>query len=700
MHKVIAGILIVCASTFMTTVSAASVSWQSSTSNAPWVDKGKIESTTWDNDNSSYISVDEKTTYQEFDGHGGCINEVGWRALTLLSESLRDSVLKMIFDSTDGCNFSNCRMPLGANDYSFKPGYSLNETKNDYEMKNFTIDNDKKYLIPFAKAGMKYQPNLKVWGSPWSPPTWLKTSGNSLTNGSIKSDDQSFTAYALYFAKAVQAFQKEGLHYFMVAPQNEPFWGGGSYPVCQWEGSQMRDFIKKFLGPRFKQDDVNAEIWLGTLNSSDDAGSRVMTSDVFGDSVAYSYCSGAGYQYYTENFSKVHTKYPDKRMMETETQCGGDINGKVLAANDWGYAEDNDNVMRIYYNGGANAFMQWNIVLAQEGRNWGNWSQNGMVTIDTTNKKVTFNPQFYQVRHYKYVKPGAFRVATSGNYTTVVAFRNPDGENVLLVTNTGAEREVAINFNGQKIKPKLPAHSFNTFRVAGTPLPVVSPFTKIEAEKFDVQSGTLIRPCSDGGDAVTFIHNNDWTKYHNIDFGAGAKSFEARVSGSTGGTIEIHLDSCNGPASGACTVPATAAWSTVSGDVAGVKGKHKLYLKFKGTGTGTLFSVNWVNFVAGEVGTADFAQKSGKITTSMKLLSNSGAIQTLQIQCSKNMMTGKMELQLFDLNGRMVSKLFSGRISTTELTFPINVSEICQGAYLVKLSFNGSSLLTKRITLQ
>ena len=50
-------------------------------------------------------------------------------------------------------------------------------------MKNYTIENDKKYLIPFVKAGMKYQPNLKVWGSPWSPPTWLKTSGNSLTNG-------------------------------------------------------------------------------------------------------------------------------------------------------------------------------------------------------------------------------------------------------------------------------------------------------------------------------------------------------------------------------------------------------------------------------------------------------------------------------------------------------------------------------------
>lgn len=703
MHKVLAGTLIVWGSIFVMTASAASVSWQSSSSGAVWVDKGKLETTNWDNDNGSYISVDEKTTFQEFDGHGGCLNEVGWRALTLISESLRDSVLKMIFDSVAGCNFSNCRMPLGANDYSIKPGYSLNETRGDYEMNNFTIENDKKYLIPFAKAGMKYQPNLKVWGSPWSPPTWLKSSENSLTSGHIKSDDKSFTAYALYFAKAVRAFQKEGLNYFAVAPQNEPFWGGGAYPVCQWDGTEMRDFIKKYLGPRFKQDDINAEIWLGTLNGCDDGSCdgkiRALTDDVFMDSIAYSYCSGAGYQYNYEIIAKNRTKYPDKRLMETETDCGNFGTNKP-APNDWNYAEANDNLMRLYYNGGANSFMQWNIVLAQEGMNWGNWSQNGMITVDTSQKKVTFNPQFYQVRHYKYVKVGAYRIATEGNFTTVVAFRNPDGENVLIVTNTGGEKEVAINFNGQKIKPKLPARSFNTFRVTGTPIPFVSPFTKIEAEKFDIQSGTLIRQCSDGGEAVTFIHNNDWAKYHNLDFGTGAKSFEARVSGSTGGTIEVHLDSCNGPTSGTCTVPASAAWSTVSCDVAGIQGKHKLYLKFKGTGNNSLFSVNWFIFVAGEVGNAEPMQISGKMKNSIKFLPNSGTIQTLRIQCSQEMMAGKMDVRLFDLNGRLVSTLFSGKISTQDLALPLNTSAIRRSAYLIKLSFNGALLMTKRITVQ
>jgi glucosylceramidase len=315
---------------------AATVSWQSSASGAFWVDKGALQTTAWDNDNSSYISVNEQTTYQEYDGHGGCINEIGWKVLSMIPQSTRDSVIKLLFDSSAGCNFNVCRMPLGANDYSLS-GFSLNENKGDYAMDKFSIDRDKQYHIPYIKAAMTYQPNLKVWGSPWSPPTWLKTSG-SFTSGSIKADAQSFTAYALYFAKAVKAYQAEGVHYFAVHPQNEPFWGGGAYPVCQWEGSQIRDFIKNYLGPRFKSDDINAEVWLGTMNGSDDAGTRQVSQDVLNDSIANSYCTGAGYQYSVAGIKWVAVNFPDKRLFETETPCGGDINGNTLAANDWAYA--------------------------------------------------------------------------------------------------------------------------------------------------------------------------------------------------------------------------------------------------------------------------------------------------------------------------------------------------------------------------
>jgi glucosylceramidase len=627
---------------------AATVSWQSSASGALWVDKGALQTTAWDNDNTKYISVNEQTTYREYDGHGGCINEVGWKVLSMIPQSTRDSVIKLLFDSLNGCNFNICRMPLGANDYSLS-GYSLNENKGDYAMDKFSIDRDKQYHIPFIKAAMAVQPGLKMWGSPWSPPTWLKTSG-SFTSGSIKADAQSFTAYALYFAKAVKAYQQEGVHYVAVHPQNEPFWGGGAYPVCQWEGSQMRDFIKSYLGPRFKNDDINAEIWMGTLNGADDGGTRKVSQDVMFDSIANSYCTGAGYQYSVDGLKWTADVYPDKRLMETETPCGGDISGNTLASNDWGYAEGNDNTMREHYLGGANSYMQWNIVLDREGRNWGRWSQCVMISVDTVSKKVTFNPQFYQVRHYSYIKPGAYRIATTGNFTSVVAFRNPNGENVLIATNSGgSSATVAINFNGQKIKPTLPAHSFNTFRTAGTPIPAVSPFSKIEAEKFAQQSGTLIRACSDGGSGVTLISNNDWTEYHNIDFGNGAATFEARVSGAAGGTIEVHIDSCNGPAAGTCTVGASAAWSTVSCPVTGVSGKHKLFLKFKGAGTGKLFDFNWFDFTPGTSALRTAQQSASTENRTRIVLCNS---LTLPVSAAAFKKSGAVSI--YNISGKVV----------------------------------------------
>jgi hypothetical protein len=74
---------------------AAEVSWQSSTNSAPWVDKGTLPTTAWDNDNGSTIIVNEQTTFQEYDGHGGCINEVGWKVLSMIQPGTRDSVIKL-----------------------------------------------------------------------------------------------------------------------------------------------------------------------------------------------------------------------------------------------------------------------------------------------------------------------------------------------------------------------------------------------------------------------------------------------------------------------------------------------------------------------------------------------------------------------------------------------------------------------------
>jgi len=81
---------------------------------------------------------------------------------------------------------------------------------------------------------------------------------------------------------------------------------------------------------------------------------------------------------------------------------------------------------------------------------------------------------------------------------------------------------------------------------APTPPPPAprSAFTRIEAEDFDNMSGIENESCSEGGLNIGYIENGDYVAYSNIDFGNGAKEFQARVASATsGGKIEIRLDS-------------------------------------------------------------------------------------------------------------------------------------------------------------
>jgi glucosylceramidase len=83
------------------------------------------------------VSVDPKTTYQRWDGFGGTFNEMGWDALSVVSDQI-PTAIKMLFDPNDGLNFVYGRLPLGASDYAMS-WYTCDDTANDYSMTNFSI---------------------------------------------------------------------------------------------------------------------------------------------------------------------------------------------------------------------------------------------------------------------------------------------------------------------------------------------------------------------------------------------------------------------------------------------------------------------------------------------------------------------------------------------------------------------------------
>ncbi len=110
---------------------------------------------------------------QRWQGFGGCFNELGWKALSRLDAARRENVLHELFSPAGGCGFNYCRLPIGASDYA-ESWYSHNEQAGDLEMKHFSLARDEQSLIPYLQAARRHQPDLTLFASPWSPPTWMK----------------------------------------------------------------------------------------------------------------------------------------------------------------------------------------------------------------------------------------------------------------------------------------------------------------------------------------------------------------------------------------------------------------------------------------------------------------------------------------------------------------------------------------------
>jgi len=117
----------------------------------------------------------------------------------------------------------------------------------------------------------------------------------------------------------------------------------------------------------------------------------------------------------------------------------------------------------------------------------------------------------------------------------------------------------------------------------------------IAAASYNNMAGVATETCSEGGQDISDIANGDWSAYNSINL-TGANTFVARVaSASSGGNIEIHLDSPSGTLVGACPVPGTGGWQTYVNaycNLSGASGTHNVYLVYTG-GNGDLFNVQF-----------------------------------------------------------------------------------------------------------
>lgn len=457
-------ILVAVASCFIgASARAGELLWISSTPERPW-QKMEVPTLVHGSDGApAQIRVVPARAYQTIDGFGGCFNELGWQALNKLPEAERERALKALFGD-DGCAFNLARIPIGASDFALD-GYSLDDTPGDLELKDFSIARDKERLIPFILAAMKIRPDLRCWGSPWSPPAWMKTN-NHYSGGSLRWEPAILRSYASYLARWVEAYRAEGIGIYAIAPQNEPNITN-VYPTCLWTGPQLREFIATYLGPTLRERTVNVELWLGLngdpVNGGDNINDRLV--GVLDDPIANAFITGIAFQYDSRNQIAVASQlYPDKKLMQSETECNS-------GANSWADAQKLFGLMKRYFDGGASSYFAWNMVLDETGMSTWKWRQNALITADTAGRKLVLNGEYYVIRHFsQFVRPGAKRVLSIGPWGDKVAFQNADGSLVAVIGNSADQPlplvlTIAGHRDGDTLKLTLPAKSINTLCV-------------------------------------------------------------------------------------------------------------------------------------------------------------------------------------------------------------------------------------------
>lgn len=416
-----------------------------------------------DDRSSPVITIDPAQKFQEVEGFGAALT--GSSAYLInekLTPSQRTALLADLFDPDKGIGISYLRMTIGASDFSLSD-YTYDDMpagETDFDLAHFSIVKDRPHVLPVLKQIVSTAPEIRIMGSPWSAPAWMKTSG-SLKGGKLK--PEAYDVYARYFVKYIQAFAAEGIDIAAVTPQNEPLYFTANYPCMEMQAADQLDFIANHLGPAFEQAGIGAGIIIYDHNWDN----TQYAVAILNDPVARRYVTGSAFHAYAGNVSAmrvVHAAHPDKALYFTEISGGAwatDFSDNLQ----WNMANIFIGTM---LNWSKNALL-WNLALDENHGPTNNGCQDcrGVVTIDSNSGTVTRNVEYYSIGHFsKFVRPGAVRissVALAAAGLQHVAFINPNGSKVLVVSNPeSAARTFVAKWDDGQFTYSIPAKSVAT----------------------------------------------------------------------------------------------------------------------------------------------------------------------------------------------------------------------------------------------
>jgi glucosylceramidase len=432
------------------------------------------------------IVIDPGQQMQPVDGFGYALTGGSAELLVKMKPEARAEILKQIFGrSGTGLGVSYLRVSIGASDMnSFVFSYDdLAPGETDSGLQKFDLGQDRKDVIPVLKEILRTAPEIRILGSPWSAPAWMKTNSN-VRGGALK--EECYPAYALYLAKYVQEMKKEGITIDAITIQNEPL-NSKNTPSMQWMLNQQLVFLRDHLYPAFTKAGLTTKVLLFDHNIDRPDYPLALLSDP----VISRFADGSAFHHYGGDMSAmstVHLARPDKNVYFTEqmiTERPGSATINIAAT-----------VKRMLIdttrNWSRNVIL-WNLAADPQNRphtdNGGCSMCQGAITID--GDAVSLNLAYYTIAHAsKFVRPGSVRIGSTNRGDPVVvltedeerpgskrvavienaqvlpnvAFRTPEGKIVLIVANdTASVNSFGVQYDGQFASIRLNPGAVGTY---------------------------------------------------------------------------------------------------------------------------------------------------------------------------------------------------------------------------------------------
>ena len=405
------------------------------------------------------IDVDSATTYQTIDGFGYTLTGGSAYLINQMDVASRSSLLNELFgNAANSIGVSYLRVSIGASDLN-NSVFSYDDMpagQTDISLSNFSLSQDTLDLIPVLKQILAINPNIKILGSPWSPPVWMKDNGSTI-GGSLQT--QYYNVYANYFVKYIQQMQLKGIPINAITVQNEPQ-NPGNNPSLLMSATQQANFIKNNLGPAFQSAGIGTKIIIWDHNCDNPN----YPISILNDAAAKAFIDGSAFHLYNGDISalsNVHTAHPDKNLYFTEQWTGanssfdGDLKWHVK------------NVIIGSMRNWSKVALEWNLANdpAYGPHTPGGCTEcKGAITINGSS--FSKNVGFYIVAHAsKFVPSGSVRISSSlvSNLPNV-AFKTPDGKKVLIVVNESASTiSFNISYKSRYVITSLPAGNVATY---------------------------------------------------------------------------------------------------------------------------------------------------------------------------------------------------------------------------------------------